>query len=132
VLASPENFNNIVNAEVKRFDCGLRKDGDDAIAVLGDEEYYLSFDYREYLINAMIKGYGYWGALRYIEPVLDSWERAKYIGDQLKELLQEYNCTVYGGHHFQIRSKHSKKLVKEFDLLSLTEPDEDFENQEDF
>jgi hypothetical protein len=134
VLASPDYFYSIISSELKRFECTLRRDDkENSIAFLGDDEYYLSFNYREYLINAMIKGYGYWGALRYVEPVLDSWEKARYIGEQLKELLQSYSCTVYGGHYFQARSKRGRKtIVKELDLMSLEEPDEDFRTQQDF
>jgi hypothetical protein len=134
VLASPDQFYNIVNSQLERFGCGLRReDEEQSVAFLGDDEYYLSFNYREYLINAMIKGYGYWGALRYIEPILDSWEKAKYIGEQLKELLQSYSCTVFGGHYFQARNKKGKKeIIKELDLTGLEQPDEDFRTQEDF
>jgi len=81
VLASPNRFYDIVANEIGMFDCQLSKDGDSPpVAFLGDDEYYISFDYREYLINAMIKGYDYWGALRYVEPVLDSWEKAAAWG----------------------------------------------------
>jgi len=133
VLASPEHFYLIVQNELQRFGCWLRREEkDESVAFLGDDEYYLSFDYREYLVNAMIKGYNYWGALRYIEPMLDSWEQARETGERLKQLLESYECTVYGGHYFQCRGKSGKKVVKEFDLLALEHSEEDMDGDSDF
>lgn len=133
VLASPEHYFQIIQAEVEPFGCRLtREDERTHIAVLGDEEYYISFDYREYLVNAMIKGYGYWGALRYVEPILDAWERARDAGQRLREMLKSYKCTVYGGHHFQCRLKRGKKIIAEFDLLSLSEPEDELEDDSEF
>jgi len=133
VLASPRQFYKIIETELKPFGCWLRCDGDSPpVAFLGDDEYYLSFDYREFLINAMIKGYSYWGALRFVEPILDSWEQARDVGERLKQLLTSYKCTVYGGHHFQCRAKRGKKIIQEFDLMSLAEADNELEESSEF
>ncbi len=132
VLASPDEFYNIIARELEIFECQVKKDDEDApVAFLGDDEYYLSFDFREFLINAMIKGYDYWGALRYIEPVLDSWEKARAIGERLKSLLP-YGCTISGGHFFQCRNAKSKKIVKEFDLMGLEETNDELEDKDEF
>jgi hypothetical protein len=133
VLASPEHFYNIVQKELHGFGCWLRREGQNgSIAFLGDDEYYLGFNYREYLVNAMIKGYSYWGALRFIEPMLDSWEQARDTGERLKRLLASYHCTVYGGHYFQCRATSGKRIVREFDLLALEPTDEELENDSEF
>ncbi|GEM_PF-3038803 len=133
VLASPPRFYEIVQAELRPFGCWLRREGDNTpVAFLGDDEYYVSFDYREFLINAMIKGYSYWGALKFVEPVLESWEQARETGERLKALLSAYSCTVYGGHYFQCRTKRGRKIVKEFDLTRLSECDDDLEENSAF
>lgn len=133
VLASPEQFYEIIGNELERFGCWLKREGDDgSVAFLGDDEYYVGFNYREYLVNAMIKGYSYWGALRFVEPMLDSWEQARDTGQRLKALLGVYECIVYGGHYFQCRSKQRKRIIREFDLLSLEEPDNDLETDSEF
>jgi len=133
VLASPDQFYAIVSAEVESFGCKLRRESAEAQqAFLGDDEYFVSFDFREYLVNAMIKGYSYWGALRYIEPIVDSWERSRETGERLKGLLKHYNCTVYGGRYFQARPKRAKKIAAEFDLLILEEPEDDIEDEQAF
>lgn len=133
VLASPDHFFSIVKNELSAFDCSLRREqGNSQLAFLGDEEYYVGFDFREYLINAMVKGYSYWGALRYVEPIIDSWERAREVGERLKTLLKSYRCTVYGGRYFQCRPRRGKKIVKEFDLFELEESEDDVEDEEAF
>lgn len=133
VLACPQQFFNIIQDELRTFDCFLRRsDEKSTVAVLGDDNYYVSFDYRECLVNAMIKGYTYWGALRFVEPMLDSWEDLRDTGERLKRLLPGYECTVYGGHYFQCRSKSTKRIVKEFDMLGLAESDGDVTNDEEF
>lgn len=133
VLASPQHFYNIVENELRPFGCWLRREDENSpVAFLGDGEYYVTFDYREYLINAMIKGYSYWGALRFVEPVLESWEQAREVGERLKESLTSYKCTVYGGHYFQCRAKRGRKIVKEFDLTALTECDDELEDKNAF
>lgn len=133
VLASPQNYYAIVESELKPFGCWLRRDGENnPQAFLGDEEYYVSFDYREFLINAMIKGYSYWGALRFVEPVLETWEQAREVGERLKKLLTGYKCTVYGGHHIQFRPRRGKRLVHEFDLATLSKTENEMEEDSDF
>ncbi len=133
VLASPQQFYTVIENELRTFSCWLRRDGDaNQIAFLGDDDYYVSFDYREYLINAMIKGYSYWGALRFVEPVLESWEQARETGERLKKLLTDYTCTIYGGHFLQCRRKRGKKIIKEFDLTALAESEDDLDKDSDF
>lgn len=132
VLASPQKFFEILESELSDLSCELRRESKNGTVVfLGDQEYYLSFDYREFLLNAMIKGYNFWGALRFVEPVLDSWEQARTIGERLKETLTNYQCTVYGGRYFQCRTKRGK-IVKEFDLLSLEDMEEELESEGEF
>lgn len=134
VLASPQQFFQIVQEELRPFGCWLRPDGEDSqVAFLGDDDYYVSLDYREYLLNAMIKGYSYWGALRFVEPILELWERGREVGERLKKLLPTYNCTVYGGHFLQFRSKRGKKkIIKEFDLNTLSDSDDELEDDSAF
>lgn len=133
VLASPQQFYTTVQNELRPFGCWLRREGDNnPVAFLGDDEYYVSFDYREYLINAMIKGYSYWGALRFVEPVLELWEQAREVGERLKKLLTTYKCTVYGGHFIQFRAKRGKKVIKEFDLTTLSDCEDELDEDSAF
>jgi hypothetical protein len=128
VLASPAQFYITVHNELRPFGCWLRRaDEEGSLAFLGDDEYFVSFDYREYLINAMIKGYSYWGALRFIEPVLELWEQTREVGERLKALLLHYKCTISGGHQIQFRAKRGKKIIKEFDLTTLSQSDDELE-----
>ncbi len=133
VLASPQQFYSIMQRELNSFDCWLRRDGENnPTAFLGDDEYYVSFDYREYLINAMIKGYSYWGALRFVEPILELWEQTRAVGERLKKILGHYNCVVFGGHYLQFRNKGGKKIVREVDLAGLAECDDELEEDSAF
>ncbi|MBI4534131.1 MAG: hypothetical protein HY711_09295 [Candidatus Melainabacteria bacterium] len=133
VLASPDQFYNIVQQEIEPFGCWLRQvEQNSQVAMLGDNEYYLSFDFRQHLLNAMIKGLSYWSALQFVEPILESWQQTRSTGERLRQLLTSYSSTVYGGRYLQLRLKRGKKLVKELDLTVLTNSEDEDETDSQF